>query len=118
LSAIKSQNLFLKVYSYSTQQSVLVRLLRRTREEAGLTQEQLGKRLGVTQSFIGKCERGERRIGVIESRAFCSALGISLWVFVETFEKEVHTSNAGMKLNLDKNGNDRYSLKWAETICR
>ena len=32
------------------------------REEAGLSQAELAKRLGETQSFISKVERGERRL--------------------------------------------------------
>lgn len=59
------------------------------RKEAGLTQEQLAQKLGVTQSFIAKVEGGERRVDIVELRAFCAALGISLSEFVETFEREI-----------------------------
>ena len=44
------------------------------REEAGLTQVELAARLGTTQSFISKCERGERRIDVVEFVAFVIAM--------------------------------------------
>ena len=47
--------------------------LKKAREEAGLTQAQLALRIGETQTFVSKCERGERRIDVIELRAFCRA---------------------------------------------
>jgi transcriptional regulator with XRE-family HTH domain len=59
------------------------------RKGAGLTQAQLAERLGVHQSFIVKCELGERRLDIVELRAFCAALGISLSEFVETFEREI-----------------------------
>ena len=59
----------------------LVRL-RQAREEAGLSQEGLAKRLGDTQSFISKVERGERRLDVVELRAFCRALKIPFPDFV------------------------------------
>ena len=36
--------------------------LRETREKANITQAKLAERLGETQSFVSKCERGERRI--------------------------------------------------------
>jgi len=58
-------------------------LLRHVRKEAGLTQEEVARRLGQTQSFVSKCERGERRIDVIELTHFCTALGISFSDFVQ-----------------------------------
>jgi transcriptional regulator with XRE-family HTH domain len=50
----------------------------RHRRRAGLTQVQLARRVGENQSFISKCERGERRIDVVELRGFCRAFGVSL----------------------------------------
>lgn len=62
--------------------------LRAARKAAGLTQEQVANRIGQTQSFVSKCERGERRIDVVELRAFCRAIGISLADFVRQLEIE------------------------------
>jgi transcriptional regulator with XRE-family HTH domain len=62
-------------------------LFRHVRERQGMTQEQLAERLGVTQSFVSKCERGERRIDAIELRSFCRAMGISLLSFVAELEQ-------------------------------
>ena len=62
-------------------------LFRRVRERQGMTQEQLAERLGVTQSFISKCERGERRIDVIELRSFCRAMGVPPASFVAELEQ-------------------------------
>jgi transcriptional regulator with XRE-family HTH domain len=45
-------------------------LLKRARVEAGLTQTQVAVALGRPQSFIAKCEAGERRIDVIELEQF------------------------------------------------
>jgi hypothetical protein len=42
--------------------AVFLQTLKAAREKAGLTQAQLAKRLGETQTFVSKCERGERRI--------------------------------------------------------
>jgi transcriptional regulator with XRE-family HTH domain len=36
------------------------------RNEAGLTQVEVAKRLGRPNSFISKCELGERRVDVVE----------------------------------------------------
>jgi len=66
-----------------------LKCLRETREKAGLTQEDLAKRLGETQSFVSKCERGERRIDIAELREFCRAMGTTLEKFVKTFERSV-----------------------------
>ena len=38
------------------------------RNEAGLTQVEVAKRLGRPNSFISKCELGERRVDVVELR--------------------------------------------------
>ena len=41
-------------------------LLRTLREEAGLTQRELGERLGKPQSWVHNCETGNRRVDVTE----------------------------------------------------
>jgi len=64
-------------------------LLRRVRMEAGLSQVELAEPLQETQSFVSKCERGERRIDIIELRLFCSALGVTLTEFSAQLEQEL-----------------------------
>lgn len=54
-----------------------------------MTQVQLAGRLGQTQSFVSKCERGERRLDLVEGRAFCVAMGVSFPTFVTEFDREV-----------------------------
>jgi transcriptional regulator with XRE-family HTH domain len=44
----------------------LPQFLRNLRDEAGLTQRELGKRLGKPQSWIYNCETGNRRVDVTE----------------------------------------------------
>lgn len=51
-------------------------LLRDLREGAGLTQVMLAKKLGNTQTFVSKVERGERRLDLVEFVEVCEALGI------------------------------------------
>jgi transcriptional regulator with XRE-family HTH domain len=51
-------------------------LLRTLREEAGLTQRDLGERLGKPQSWIHNCEVGNRRVDVSEFAAWATACGV------------------------------------------
>lgn len=74
---------------YTSRYSLLLKLLRAARVEAGLTQEDVASRLGTTQTVVSKCERGERRLDVIELQAWCAALGLSLVEFVKAFEREL-----------------------------
>jgi len=45
-------------------------LLKQARLEAGMTQMRAARQIGKTQAYISKCERGERRIDVIELGQF------------------------------------------------
>jgi transcriptional regulator with XRE-family HTH domain len=60
----------------------LLDALREARSEVGLTQAELGARLGRPQSFVSKYESGERRLDLIELSEVCAALEISLEKFV------------------------------------
>jgi ribosome-binding protein aMBF1 (putative translation factor) len=46
----------------------------------------LAKRIGESQSFVSKCERGERRMDLIEVREFCRALKINFIEFVRELD--------------------------------
>jgi transcriptional regulator with XRE-family HTH domain len=72
---------------HSARYAVFLKVLREARERAGLTQVQLARKIGETQTFVSKCERGERRIDVIELRTFCAALGLDLKRFVNALER-------------------------------
>jgi len=61
-------------------------LLRAVREEAGLTQQIVATKLGTTQTIISKCERGERRLDVIELRDWCAVLGVNMLDFIARLE--------------------------------
>lgn len=69
--------------------AIFLEHLRETREKAGITQAQLAERLGETQSFVSKCERGERRIDIAELREFCLAIDTTLEKFIKLFEKRL-----------------------------
>jgi len=63
-------------------------LLRRIRLDAGLTQVDLARTLGQPQSYVSKCECGERRLDVFELEAFCRSCGVTLVGFVTRLEGE------------------------------
>jgi transcriptional regulator with XRE-family HTH domain len=71
---------------YSKEYGEFLRVLRETRSQLGLTQHELAKRLRQTQSFVSKCERGERRIDVVELRHFCRAMRIPFRTFIKRLE--------------------------------
>lgn len=67
---------------YSRRQRVLQALLRDIRIEAGLRQVDLAAKLGLPQSFVSKCESGERRLDLPELEQVCICCGITLIDFV------------------------------------
>ena len=62
--------------THDQQYQIFLQLLRDLRIEAGVTQNVLAKRLGNTQTFISKVERGERRLDLVEFVEVCEALDI------------------------------------------
>ncbi len=50
--------------------------LRRLREEASLTQRELGERLSKPQSWIFNCESANRRVDLTEFIAWATACGV------------------------------------------
>lgn len=76
---------------HTTQYGTFLRLLRSIREDRGITQTGLAEALETTQVFISKCERGERRLDVVELRQWCLALGIELGEFARQLNDAVDT---------------------------
>jgi transcriptional regulator with XRE-family HTH domain len=62
-------------------------LLRKIREEAGLSQTALAEKLGKAQTFVSKSEIGERRIDFLETLDFCEACNVSANEFIERLER-------------------------------
>jgi len=56
--------------------------LRQARIEVGLTQVEVAKRLRRPQSYVSKCESGERRVDVVELTEFARLYGKALDFFV------------------------------------
>ena len=67
---------------YTQQYRALLALLRQTRLQAGLNQQELAERLQWSQVNVSKCETGVRRLDVIELKLWVQALGGSLPSFL------------------------------------
>jgi len=67
---------------YREQYDSFLGRLRQARMDAGLTQEEVARRLGKPQSFVSKCESGERRVDVIELIRFAGIYEKTLDFFV------------------------------------
>lgn len=62
-------------------------LLRSVRKEAGISQQDLAKRLNKPQSFVSKYESGERRLDILELRDICISIGLDFTTFILRLEK-------------------------------
>ena len=62
-------------------------LLVEAREEAGLTQVELGKRLRRPQAFVSKIERGLRRVDVLEFLEIARAIGFDPVAFINNLNR-------------------------------
>lgn len=72
--------------------SVASLLLAQLRDEAGLTQNDIARALGVTQSTISKFERGEMTPDLNEVRAYCDAVRIPFPEFALRLESAYQRS--------------------------
>ena len=52
--------------------------LRAARKRAGLTQLEVAQRLGKHQSYVSKCESGERRVDAVEVAVFAALYSVSV----------------------------------------
>lgn len=71
---------------YSSEYEHFLQLLRKAREAVGLTQIEAARRLNRPQSFVSKCESGERRVDVVELAQFCRVYKIKMGMFLAALE--------------------------------
>lgn len=65
----------------------MIELLVEARKKAGITQVELGKRLGQRQTFVSKFELGERRLDVAEFVAVSRAIGAHPYDIIRAAEE-------------------------------
>jgi len=71
---------------HSRRYQQFLRQLRAARSDAGLTQEQVAKSFKVPQSWVSKCEAGERRVDAVELERFARLYGKPLSFFLPNDE--------------------------------
>ena len=64
-------------------------VLREAREELGLTQRALARKLGRAETSIGKIEAGHQRIDLVELADVAAALRMSLSALAKRFESKL-----------------------------
>jgi transcriptional regulator with XRE-family HTH domain len=72
--------------------AALIELLRESREAAGVTQTDLSRHLGRSQSFVSDVERGQRRLDVIQLRDMCNYIGIEFPAFATELERRLRAA--------------------------
>lgn len=80
---------------FSRDYGIFIEQLRLARKSSGLTQAQVAERLDQSQSFVSKCESGERRMDVIELRAYCLAIEQPILCFLADLEEKLCTGTEG-----------------------
>lgn len=72
---------------YSIQYKRFLTKLKTARLAAGLTQADVARAFGQPQSFVSKCESGERRVDVVELQRYAQLYGKPLAYFLRGEEK-------------------------------
>jgi transcriptional regulator with XRE-family HTH domain len=67
---------------YSVRYQAFLARLKEARIEAGLTQKEVAEKLSQPQSYISRCESGERRVDIVELSDFAEIYHKSLNYFV------------------------------------
>lgn len=83
--------------AHSSSYRVFLERLREARLSRDLTQEDVAERLGWAQSLVSKCERGVRRLDVVELRDWCHAIGVPFQRFAADLDKALPVAKSRRK---------------------
>jgi len=72
---------YLALKDYKKRYQIFLRKLKNARIEAGLTQKEVSQLLNKPQSYVSKCESGERRIDFVELEIFAEIYGKDISYF-------------------------------------
>lgn len=84
----------MKQSTYSSDYAHLLAELRSARVATGVSQVQLAEALGQLQTYVSKCELGDRRLDVIELRTWVIALGGDPVAFMAGLEDRINRNAA------------------------
>lgn len=70
-------------------------VLRKMREDAGLTQAQLAAQLGLHQAVLSQREHHTRAITAAQFEDYARAFGMDLPTFLERVAKQIRAANGG-----------------------
>ena len=73
---------------YSSDGKILCNWLKEQRVQAGLTMRDLGDKMDLHHSIIGRIELGERRLDVVEWIQYCEALNADPFECLELLVKK------------------------------
>jgi transcriptional regulator with XRE-family HTH domain len=71
------------------------RQVRRRREAAGLSQEELAERTGVSRNYVGMIERGETNPTLLVLHNLATALGLAMSTLIRELEADLGASGGG-----------------------
>lgn len=86
--------------------STIGQLIREARKRQGLTMEQLGKKMGISGSLVGRYERGEENPKIETVERFANALGILVadlypdWLYSEEVDALEHSNSNSFQARL------------------
>lgn len=82
---------------YRPENRVFLATLRAVRTRAGLTQKELGDRLGRSQNYVTAAERGAVRLDGLQIRDWCLACGQDLVAWATQIEAELSDPKRGSR---------------------
>lgn len=77
--------------------------LRAARERVKMSQIELAERIGEHQTFVSKCERGVRRLDIVELKRWTDALGVGLVKFSRVLDQRLERNRALSSLQTPRN---------------
>jgi len=64
-------------------------MLATAREERGMTQAEVARRLGKPQSFVSKYEAGDRRLDFTEFMEIATVLSLDIALFLSSYQERI-----------------------------
>ena len=78
----------MKNSTYTYEYQKFLENLRKARNESGFTQIEVAQKLNQPQSYVSKCESGEKRVDVIELLRFSKIYNKQIGYFIKNIDYE------------------------------